>query len=114
MQFLASKHCVSCETAKPFTTTEANQLLNDLPGWVLADGSIEKDFRFKSYRAGLEFAYAMGKIAEQENHHPDIGIFWRRVRLTLSTHAIKGLSQNDFIMAAKAELEYERLRSSRP
>lgn len=96
-----------CETAKPFTATEANRLLNDLSGWVLREGSIEKEFRFKSYLAGLEFAYAVGRLAEEEDHHPDIGIFWRRVKLTLSTHSIKGLSQNDFVMAAKTELLYQ-------
>ena len=85
---------------------ESEQLLRSLPGWSLKDRSIEKDFRFKSYRAGLTFACAVGNIAEEQDHHPDILIRWRRVRLTLSTHVIKGLSQNDFIMAAKSELEY--------
>ncbi len=80
--------------------------MKDLPGWSLQSGSIQKEFRFKSYLAGLEFAYGMGKIAELENHHPDLFIGWRRVRVALSTHAIKGLSQNDFIMAAKSEIEY--------
>ncbi len=87
---------------------EAEQLLQDLPGWTRAERKIEKEFRFKSYTAGLEFGYALGKIAEQQDHHPDMLVKWRRVRVTLSTHVIKGLSMNDFIMAAKAELEYEK------
>ena len=70
--------------------------------------SILKEFRFKSYVAGLEFAYSLGKIAELENHHPDLLVGWRRVKVMLSTHAIKGLSQNDFIMAARSELEYSK------
>jgi len=105
---LASGKCVPCNDTKPFTVEEADERLKDLPGWVLLSGSIQKEFRFKSYLRGLEFAYSMGKIAELENHHPDLFISWRRVKMVLSTHAIKGLSQNDFIMAARSELEYSK------
>jgi 4a-hydroxytetrahydrobiopterin dehydratase len=92
---------------KPLTLEEARESLKPLPGWILRNGVIEKEFRFRSYRLGLEFAYAVGNTAEEENHHPDIVVGWRRVKVTFSTHAIKGLSRNDFIMAAKAELQYE-------
>jgi 4a-hydroxytetrahydrobiopterin dehydratase len=85
----------------------------DLPGWILRDGLIEKEFRFKSYLSGLEFAYAVGKAAEEENHHPDMIVGWRRVKVMLSTHAIKGLSRNDFIMAAKSELKYAMQKEQR-
>jgi len=105
---LASGKCVPCGDAKPFTVEEATERLKDLPGWVLQSASIQKEFRFRSYLAGLDFAYSLGKIAELENHHPDLFIGWRRVNVEWSTHAIKGLSQNDFIMAARSELEYLR------
>lgn len=87
---------------------EAESYLQTLQGWELSDETIKKEFRFKSYRDGLDFACAVGRIAEEQDHHPDILIKWRRVKLTLSTHVIKGLSQNDFIMAAKSELEYQK------
>jgi len=103
---LASGSCVPCNDAKPFTAEEAREWLKDLPGWSLESGSIRKEFRFKSYLGGLNFAYSVGKTAELENHHPDLFIGWRRVKVVLSTHAIEGLSQNDFVMAAKSELEY--------
>ncbi len=90
---------------------EATGFLRDLPGWALVKSSIEKEFRFKSYRAGLDFAFAIGETAEKQDHHPDIVVKWRRVKLSFSTHAIKGLSMNDFVMAAKSQLEYERLSS---
>ena len=106
---LASGKCVPCSDAKPFTVEEASERLKNLPGWVLQSGSIQKEFRFKSYLDGLEFAYSLGKIAQLENHHPDLFIRWRRVRVTWSTHAIEGLSKNDFVMAAKSELEYARI-----
>ena len=102
---LALGKCVPCNDAKPFTIEEASERLKDLPGWVLESGSIQKEFRFKSYLGGLDFAYSLGKIAEVENHHPDLFVGWRRVRVEWSTHAIKGLSKNDFIMAAKTEVE---------
>ena len=88
------------------TRQEVGQYMRSLPGWNLVDGSIEKEFRFRSYLDGLAFANEIGKIAEEQNHHPDILIKWRRVKLTLSTHSVKGLSENDFIVAAKSELKY--------
>jgi 4a-hydroxytetrahydrobiopterin dehydratase len=105
---LAAGKVVPCNDAKPFTVEEAKVRLKDLQGWVLQSGSIQKEFRFRSYLACLDFAYSLGKIAELENHHPDLFIGWRRVKVVLSTHAIKGLSQNDFIIAAKSELEYSK------
>ena len=94
----------------PLNTEEVREALNALPGWAMKGGSIEKEFRFKSYLAGLDFAYSIGKIAELENHHPDLLVGWRRVRVVLSTHSIKGLSRNDLIIAARSELEYSRTR----
>jgi 4a-hydroxytetrahydrobiopterin dehydratase len=109
---LASGKCVPCNDAKPFTVEEAGERLRDLPGWILQSGSIQKEYRFKSYLAGLDFGYSLGKIAELEDHHPDLFIGWRRVKVVWSTHAIKGLSQNDFVMAAKSELEYSKYGDS--
>jgi 4a-hydroxytetrahydrobiopterin dehydratase len=93
------------------TRREAERSLQSLPGWTLHDETIEKEFRFGSYLEGLDFASSVGKIAEEQDHHPDILIKWRRVKLSLSTHSIKGLSENDFIMAAKSELKYRESRS---
>jgi len=90
----------------PLTRQEVENYLRSLAGWNLVDGSIEKEYRFKSYLEGLAFANEIGRIAEKENHHPDILIKWRRVKLTLSTHSVKGLSENDFILAAKSEIKY--------
>lgn len=106
LEQLASEKSVERKGIPPMTKKEAEPLLRVLHGWALVDGSIEKEFQFKSYLAGLDFAYSVGKIAEEQDHHPDILIRWRRVKLALSTHSIKGLSQNDFIVAAKSELRY--------
>ena len=106
LEELASQKSIERKGIPSMTRKEAEPLLRVLHGWTLIDGSIEKEFQFKSYLAGLDFAYSVGKIAEEQDHHPDILIKWRRVRLTLSTHSVKGLSENDFIVAAKSELKY--------
>jgi 4a-hydroxytetrahydrobiopterin dehydratase len=103
---LASKTSVE-RKGSPLTPHEIENYLSSLPGWNLGDGFIDKEFRFKSYLEGLVFANEVGQIAEKEDHHPDILIKWRRVKLTLSTHSVRGLSENDFILAAKSELKYQ-------
>jgi 4a-hydroxytetrahydrobiopterin dehydratase len=106
LEELASQKSVERKKIPPMTRKQTEPLLRLLHGWALIDRSIEKEFQFKSYLGGLDFAYSVGKIAEEEDHHPDILIKWRRVKLTLSTHSIKGLSQNDFTVAARSELKY--------
>src|SRR5207249_11743186 len=101
---LACRSCVPCNDAKPFTAEEAREWLKDLTGWSLESGSIRKEFRFKSYLGGLNFAYSLGKTAELENHHPDLFIGSRRVKVVLSTQAIECQSQKDFVMATKSEI----------
>ncbi|TMI25635.1 4a-hydroxytetrahydrobiopterin dehydratase [Candidatus Bathyarchaeota archaeon] len=105
LEQLAAKSSIE-RKGSPMTREEVGQYMRSLPGWNLVDGSIEKEFRFTSYLDGLAFANEIGKIAEEQDHHPDIVIKWRRVKLTLSTHSVKGLSENDFIVAAKSELKY--------
>jgi 4a-hydroxytetrahydrobiopterin dehydratase len=101
---LSKKKCVPCEGGtKPLPLTEAARLLTEVPGWSLQDESkaIRREFRFGTFLDAMEFVSQVADIAEIEDHHPDIHIFYNRVRLDLSTHAIKGLSENDFIVAAK-------------
>jgi len=112
LEELASRHSVERKGA-PMPRAEVDRFLQVLTGWSLKDGSIQKEFAFESYLAGLDFACAVGKIAEEQDHHPDILIRWRRVNLVLSTHSVKGLSENDFILAAKSELVYRESKSSR-
>lgn len=105
---LASRDCVPCKGTQPLSLQQARSYLVTVPEWKLLEGTIEREYRFKSYLAGLEFACAIGKLAEDQDHHPDILVGWRRVTLRFSTHIIKGLSGNDFIMAAKSELEFRK------
>lgn len=104
MSELAKKKCVPCEGGtKPMPLAEAAKLLNEIPEWVLEDEgkAIRREFRFVTFMDAMEFVSQVADIAEMEDHHPDIHIFYNRVRLELTTHAIKGLSENDFIVAAK-------------
>ena len=103
---LSSKHCVPCEGGtKPLSPDDYGAFLRTLSGWNDTDqNKIEKIFKFKNFKEALVFINKVGEIAETEQHHPDINLFsWNKVKLTLTTHAIKGLSENDFILAAKIE-----------
>ena len=102
---LSEKKCRACEGwEKPFTKAETQKYLRHVKNWKLMKNEIEKEFQFKDFKQALAFINKIGKIAESEGHHPDIFLHgWNKVKLMLSTHAIKGLSENDFIMAAKVD-----------
>lgn len=104
---LKHKKCVPCEGGiKPLTPDEYGAYLrNELSGWIDIDKKmIEKDFKFKDFKEALDFVNKVGDLAESEGHHPDIHLHnWNKVMITLSTHAIGGLSENDFILASKIE-----------
>lgn len=105
---LGTRRCVPCEAdTPPLTEEQARGYLADLgenSGWELVEGKrITKAIRWRSFRDAIAFVNKVADIAEEEGHHPDIFISYRRVRLELSTHAIGGLSENDFIMAAKID-----------
>ncbi|TSC73054.1 MAG: 4a-hydroxytetrahydrobiopterin dehydratase [Parcubacteria group bacterium Gr01-1014_38] len=102
---LLQKRCVPCEGGvPPLTAEQASQYLRDVPGWALSADhrTIDRAWTFRDFREALRFVNAVAELAEAENHHPDIRLFsYRRVHVELTTHAIRGLSDNDFILAAK-------------
>jgi 4a-hydroxytetrahydrobiopterin dehydratase len=99
---LARQKCVPCTAETPAVSAEAAAaLLPQIPGWTLEGVTLRRAFRFKDFAAAMAFVNRVAERAEAEGHHPDIHIAWNRVRLELTTHAIKGLSENDFILAAK-------------
>jgi 4a-hydroxytetrahydrobiopterin dehydratase len=104
---LRSKRCVACEgEADRLTPTQARQMLDSLEGWELAEGGkqIRKQWKMEDFATGLSFVNRVGKLAEQEGHHPDLHLTgYRHVTIELSTHAVGGLSENDFILAAKID-----------
>ena len=103
---LTQKKCVACEGgAQPMTPMEAEAMSKHINGWAVARGakSISKSFTFKNFVEAMNFANKITPIAETEGHHPDLSIGWGKVDIELTTHAIKGLSENDFILAAKID-----------
>lgn len=106
MSGLTEKTCKPCEGGvKPLSADEARKMLEQLNGWTLDDANkiIQQDFRFKNYYQTMAFVNAMAWIAHQEDHHPDIEVGYNHCLINYSTHAISGLSENDFICAAKID-----------
>jgi 4a-hydroxytetrahydrobiopterin dehydratase len=103
---LAQKKCVACEgDAVPLNKIEAGVLLKQVQGWTLSEDAknISKAFKFKNFVDAMDFANKITPIAEAESHHPDLKVGWGKVEVDLTTHAVKGLSENDFILAAKID-----------
>ena len=109
MEDLASKKCVPCEGGIPaFDISEIHKYLKKIDGWDVQkdkEGNffIEKKFKFKNYITSEEFIIKVGKIAEAEGHHPDISFGWGYAKIKISTHAIQGLAESDFVLAAKID-----------
>jgi 4a-hydroxytetrahydrobiopterin dehydratase len=107
---LAARRCVPCRGDTPPLRGEAvSRLLEQLGGgWRAVDEHhLEKEYRFPDFRSALAFTNRLGELAERESHHPDIHLAWGRVRLEIWTHKIRGLSESDFVLAAKADALFE-------
>jgi len=105
---LASKKCVPCEGGDPpLARDKVEELINKVDGWNLTEDGvlkIKKDFKFTDFAKTLEFVNKVGEIAEREGHHPNICFTWGKMDVTLWTHAVGGLSESDFILAAKIDM----------
>lgn len=103
MTALHERHCRARDGEPPLSRTEAERLLAELPGWELdGDGSaLVRTFRFPDYYRTIAFVNALAWIAHREDHHPDLEVGYNRCRVRLRTHAVGGLSENDFICAAR-------------
>ena len=101
---LTRRHCKPCEGGiPPLTRSEAEHLLESLNGWELSGNELVKTFLFRNYYETMAFVNATAWISHQENHHPDLDVGFRECQVRYSTHAIGGLSENDFICAAKID-----------
>lgn len=105
MPNLIQKHCVPCEGGTPAMAREAVEAyLKEVPGWTYLESvvpTIAKEWKFRHFLESMEFVKKVAELAESEGHHPNIHIAYNKVRLENTTHAIHGLSENDFILAAK-------------
>ena len=103
---LAEKQCVPCRGGVPPLKGEAiaNLLAQLGAAWkVIDEHHLEREYRFPNFREGLDFTVRVGEMAEAQGHHPDITLAWGIVKLTVWTHKINGLTESDFVFAAKAE-----------
>ena len=106
MSDFASKACVPCRSgAHPLEGRQLLELRGELEdGWEVVDGHhLDKTYRFDDFRDALYFTHEVGELAEEQGHHPDIELSWGRVKLSVWTHKIDGLTESDFIWAAKAD-----------
>tara|TARA_Y100001970_G_scaffold80222_1_gene101864 strand:- start:298 stop:642 length:345 start_codon:yes stop_codon:yes gene_type:complete len=109
MSDLSTKKCVPCEgNIPPFNTDEIHEYLKKVDGWEVVEDQIDgfhliKNFKFENFLQSQEFVNKVGKIAEDEGHHPDLWFGWGYARIKIFTHAIKGLAESDFILAAKID-----------
>jgi len=111
---LSQQKCVPCEGGVPaLSLAEVEDRLHSLPGWRLNGPRIRKEWIVKNFVEGVEFFERIGELAEVEGHHPDLHLVdYRNVAVEIWTHAIRGLSENDFILAAKIDKVPVRLKSS--
>jgi 4a-hydroxytetrahydrobiopterin dehydratase len=102
MADLAEKHAAADGTALRLTDEQVTELVAQVSGWQVADGRLRRDAQVKNFRAAVTLVNSIADVAEEQNHHPDLCILgWNNVRIELYTHTAGGLSENDFIMAAK-------------
>ena len=105
MSDLASKTCVPCRGGTPpLKGEELHNYSHQLPNWLVIDEHhITRTFTFPDFQKALQFVNRVGAVAEEQGHHPDISLTWGKVGITLWTHSVKGLTESDFIMAAKID-----------
>ena len=112
MNNLASRDCVPCRgEVQPLQGTEIQKLIKELDGWEVVEAHhLRKLFEFKNFREALRLVNRVAALAEEQGHHPDISFGWGRAEITIWTHKIDGLTENDFILAAKID-EQETAKS---
>jgi 4a-hydroxytetrahydrobiopterin dehydratase len=105
MSDLASKTCVPCRgDVPPLAGEELEELSRQLPGWEVVEGHhLRREFRFRNFGEALGFVNRVGELAEEQGHHPDIDFGWGRAGITIFTHKIDGLTESDFVLAAKVD-----------
>ncbi len=108
MSDLAKKTCIPCKGGvPPLNGTKLDELLEKLKSdWkIIKEHHLKKEYLFKNFKEALSFTIKIGELAENQGHHPDIFLTWGKVKLTIWTHKIDGLTESDFIFAAKADKE---------
>lgn len=105
MKRLASRECIPCRGGvPPLRGTQIDELLRELDGWAVEkEHHLRKSYRFKDFAEALAFVNRVGQLSEQQGHHPDISFGWGHATVTIWTHKIDGLTESDFVLAAKID-----------
>jgi 4a-hydroxytetrahydrobiopterin dehydratase len=108
MSDLVDKTCVPCRgDVPPLRGKELEELERQLPDWEVVEGHhLRREFRFRNFREALDFVNRVGELAEEQGHHPDVEFGWGRAAITIFTHKIDGLTESDFVLAAKVDRLY--------
>ena len=108
MESLVKKKCRPCEGGvAPFSAQQAGEMLRQLKSWLLQEGKLVKVYPFANYHHTMAFVNALAWISHREDHHPDLAVGYNQCRVTYWTHAVGGLSENDFICAAKCDALFD-------
>jgi 4a-hydroxytetrahydrobiopterin dehydratase len=108
MSELTAKKCKPCEGGvAPYTPTQVNEMLKQVKGWTIEEGKLVKVYPFTNYYQTMAFVNALAWISHREDHHPDLLVGYNKCRVEYMTHAIGGLSENDFVCAAKCDQLFE-------
>ena len=113
---LADRACVPCRGGvPPMTPEQIAPLLAQLASWTVVEAHhLEKTYRVKNFARALDLVNRIGAIAEEQNHHPDLSLAWGRVGVSIWTHKINGLTESDFVFAAKCDRVFAGLEASAP
>ncbi len=115
MARLLDRRCAACAPGTPpLTPEQCSELGKEVPAWSVVDGTrIRREYRFKTYTDGARWVPIVGEIADSDDHHPDLHLFFKKVVIELWTHTVNGLSENDYIVAAKFDQAYEEYPGKR-
>ena len=103
MSDLVTRHCAPCQGGEALNEPAARELLAQLKAWELIDGKLVKTFAFRNYYETMAFVNALAWVSHTQDHHPDLVVSYNKCRVEYSTHDVDGLSENDFICAARAD-----------
>lgn len=111
---LAQKECIPCRgDTPPMSSEQAQQMLKELENWTIEqEYHLTRTFKFRDFAEALNFVNRVGDIAEHENHHPDVHLAYGKVKVEVWTHKINGLTESDFVFAAKVDAAHEEMRSA--
>lgn len=100
---LVTRHCAPCEGGTPLPDITARELLAQIKGWEILEGKLVKTYAFKNYYETMAFVNGLALVSHREDHHPELVVHYNKCEVRYDTHSVGGLTENDFICAAKAD-----------